>query len=514
MKKHRLHSLKVRLADRKLFFLCVLGVTFVLLLDYLAVASFDSFPRDIESLVESQGIYAVFEEWYSYIGYFFAACFYLILLGCMCAVFLIHAWDGRFELIPFMLIWHSSLGIIFTLGRIGQMLSASHPNIFSNVAEGLSELSYLPLFLCLIYYMDKSRNYFVPFVLADCFCSAALLFSLVWGKSQAYIYVARTLSDWVFLLCIVVSVILAMWELRNKNPNFRYYFAILAFSVLLVCLFLVLVILIKNGFSLSQLRVYFKTVRVSMHLVRNNILDAVLFISTALLISVNTTMHFNDHMLEVKSLQMRDEANLEYAKNLQRYEMKVREIKHDISNTLNIAATLCENKEYERLGDYLATITGQIASIKTGQYCSHILINYLLLMFEDRFQKTNAEFRCRALLPAELEFSDNDLARVFTNILQNAYDAVQKLPESERWVEITVRMDGRVVRIDCRNPYAQEPIVAENGLFQTSKSDKSRHGLGMSIIYEIAEKYGGVAVPLFGDGIFELKVALPNGKVE
>ncbi len=503
-----------RLAKRRLFFVCFLGVALVLLLDFLTIVSFDSFPSDIESLVETQGIYAVFEEWYSYIGYFFAACFYLILLGCMCAVFLIYAWDGRFELITFLLIWHSSLGIISTLGRIGQMLSASRPNVFSDVAEGLSVLSFLPLLLCLIYYMDRSRNYFVPLVLADCVCSASFLFSLVWGKDQAYIYVARTLSDWVFFLCFAVSIVLALWELKNKNADFKYFFVLLGFSSIVVVLFLIVVILIKNGFSLSQLQVYLMHQQFDTHAVRKSVLDAILVILTALLIVVNTLRHSRDRKMELQSLQMRDEANLEYARSLQKYEMKVRELKHDIANTLNVAATLCENGEYERLGDYLTTVTGQIASIRTGQYCSHILINYLLLMFEERFQKANADFRCHASLPTQLEISDNDLARELNNILQNAFDAIQKLPEQERWVEITVRLDGKVVRIDCRNPYASEPIVAENGLLKTSKSDRNMHGLGMGIIYEIAEKYGGVAVPLFGDGIFELKVALPNGKVD
>jgi hypothetical protein len=35
--------------------------------------------------------------------------------------------------------------------------------------------------------------------------------------------------------------------------------------------------------------------------------------------------------------------------------------------------------------------------------------------------------------------------------------------------------------------------------------------LGLQIIYEVAEKYGGVAVPLFAEGVFEIKVAIPVG---
>ena len=203
---------------------------------------------------------------------------------------------------------------------------------------------------------------------------------------------------------------------------------------------------------------------------------------------------------------------MEYAQNLQRYEDSVRKIKHDISNTLNVAAMLCKNGEYEQLEDYLGNMTDYIATVRTEQYCRHILTNYLLLMFEERLQNVGAYFHCKAVLPPKFEINDADLASVLNNILQNALEAVALLPEEQRWVDIVIQMENNVVRIDCRNPYIKEPRAAEDGLFHTTKEDGTRHGLGLQIIYETAEKYGGVAVPLFAEGVFEIKVALPVGE--
>ena len=159
-------------------------------------------------------------------------------------------------------------------------------------------------------------------------------------------------------------------------------------------------------------------------------------------------------------------------------------------------------------------MTDYIATVRAEQYCRHILTNYLLLMFEERFEKIGADFRCKAVLPSKLGINDADIASVLNNILQNALDAVSLLPEDQRWVEIMIRMEKNVVRIDCRNPYIKEPRVADNGLFHTTKEDGTRHGLGLQIIYETAEKYGGVAVPLFAEGVFEIRVAIPDGDDE
>ena len=150
----------------------------ILSVDLLAILSFDSLPRDLAALVDSHEIYVIFEEWYSYIGYFFSMCFFLLLLTCMCAVFLMNSWENKLRLLPVLMIWCSSLGLLSCLGKVGRLLSAAKPHVFSEVADGLGQLSVLPLLLCLVYYMKRMDRIYIPFVLVSCFSSSALLFSL------------------------------------------------------------------------------------------------------------------------------------------------------------------------------------------------------------------------------------------------------------------------------------------------------------------------------------------------
>ena len=261
---------------------------------------------------------------------------------------------------------------------------------------------------------------------------------------------------------------------------------------------------------MSRVHQYMSELSFSLNNIRDNWLDGIVLLTIALLILSNYSSQYRDYTLQLQSIRLRNEANLEYANSLKRYETSVRKIKHDISNTLNVALMLCKNGEYTQLQEYLGTLSDQTKGVSTGNYCAHILTNYILLMFEERFVQCGASFRCKAALPAELGILDTDLAGELNNILQNALDAVKQLPPDKRWVEITICMENRVVRINCRNPYSGEPQIAENGLLRTAKEDRENHGFGLQIIYELAEKYGGVAVPLFGDGIFEIKVAIPD----
>ena len=153
MRRKKIFSPYAWWQKRRLFFFSVLGVFLILSVDLLAIASFDSLPRDLATLVDSHEIYVIFEEWYSYIGYFFSMCFFLILLACMCAAFLMNAWENKLQLLPVLLIWCSSLGLLSCLGKLGRLLSAAKPHVFSEVADGLGQLSVLPLLLCLVYYI-------------------------------------------------------------------------------------------------------------------------------------------------------------------------------------------------------------------------------------------------------------------------------------------------------------------------------------------------------------------------
>ena len=499
---------------RRLFVFSVLGIAAILSIEILTILSFDSLPRDLAALADSQEIYVIFEEWYSYIGYFFSMCFFLLLLVCMCVVFLLNAWENKFQLIPVLLIWCASLGVLSCLGKIGLLLSAARPHVFSQVAEGLGQLSVLPLLLCLIYYMHKYDRYYIPFVLVSCFASSALLFSLAWNLDSGLITVFRNVSDVAFILCFVLGVLFSLLEWRSKNVFFRSFCSAFVLAFFAVSVFHVFVILIRNGFSVTRVQEHLAESTLSLNWVRANFLDSIVFFGTAVLIIVNYLRQYHQHTLQLQTLRSRDEANMEYAQNLQRYEDSVRKIKHDISNTLNVAAMLCKNGEYGQLEEYLGNMTDYIATVRAEQYCRHILTNYLLLMFEERFEKIGADFRCKAVLPSKLGINDADIASELNNILQNALDAVSLLPEDQRWVEIMIRMEKNVVRIDCRNPYIKEPRVADNGLFHTTKEDGTRHGLGLQIIYETAEKYGGVAVPLFAEGVFEIRVAIPDGDDE
>jgi C4-dicarboxylate-specific signal transduction histidine kinase len=99
--------------------------------------------------------------------------------------------------------------------------------------------------------------------------------------------------------------------------------------------------------------------------------------------------------------------------------------------------------------------------------------------------------------------SDVDLYTLFGNALDNAIEAVRTLEEDRRSISITSYTMGEMFSV-CIRTYCDVQPKIENGLPLTTKSNKERHGYGMSSIKRIVEKYGGNMQVVVRDGVFNL----------
>lgn len=103
-----------------------------------------------------------------------------------------------------------------------------------------------------------------------------------------------------------------------------------------------------------------------------------------------------------------------------------------------------------------------------------------------------------------------DLSSLFGNIMDNAIEAVSRLPQDEmKQISLVVSAEAGVIHIREQNYFQGELIRGENQLPVTTKADKTSHGLGLRSIRYIAEKYGGVMNLHTRDNVFLLNIVIP-----
>ena len=101
--------------------------------------------------------------------------------------------------------------------------------------------------------------------------------------------------------------------------------------------------------------------------------------------------------------------------------------------------------------------------------------------------------------------SEVDIYSLFGNILDNAIEASEKLPEAERFIGLKVYRQNSFVIINATNAFSGE-IKQENGNIVTTKTDRESHGYGLKSIKYVVEKYDGKVDITAQKGVFTLTV--------
>lgn len=136
--------------------------------------------------------------------------------------------------------------------------------------------------------------------------------------------------------------------------------------------------------------------------------------------------------------------------------------------------------------------------VETGNRAANVVLTEAREICRSR----GIQFTC-FVKGSDLDFmEDLDIYSFLKNTMDNAVDAVEKLPEGkERFVSLTVRQEGEMIALHEENPC--EAVTFENGLPKSSQ-DPDYHGFGMKSMMRIANKYGGAITAKAEDGVFSL----------
>ena len=173
---------------------------------------------------------------------------------------------------------------------------------------------------------------------------------------------------------------------------------------------------------------------------------------------------------------------------------------HDHRHYIRVLRQMLSEGDVSKTLEYLKELYGNLDSVTSMTYCDNRLINGILSIYHNRLKKINCNMKIRAGIPEELSITDVDLSTLISNILENAAEAQDKVPEEDRFLDLKIDYSSGKLKGQVRNACSRGIVFNDEGLPESTKEIKS--GIGTRNIRQIAEKYGGTVGFEENDGVF------------
>lgn len=208
--------------------------------------------------------------------------------------------------------------------------------------------------------------------------------------------------------------------------------------------------------------------------------------------------------LEILSIQYRFAADS--AVQMQQSAKQVRTMKHELNHHIEALSALCKDGDLPRLESYLSQLREEKNALPMLAYSNHFLVNAILSSYLEPARQKGIRIDCHVLIPDKLPMPDAQLCTLLSNLLQNAVEACAALPGADPpWICFEMNFQNGLLSFLCRNK-ARPGTSA--GPFATTKADAFNHGLGLSAITRIAEKYNGAVSVVQENETFTVRGAL------
>ena len=178
---------------------------------------------------------------------------------------------------------------------------------------------------------------------------------------------------------------------------------------------------------------------------------------------------------------------------------------HDLKNQI---AILKADIPAEKQQEWLGALEEQVKRIEPEKLTGNPVLDTIL--WEKGQFCTLHEIQLSYVLDGHLfdPIAMEDLCVVFGGALDNAVEAVMKIPDKERRLIHVKALRQQGFLVLCVENINDAPLEYADGMPLTTKEDKNGHGYGIKGIRYIAEKYGGSIAVEQEDGWFRLTVFL------
>lgn len=335
-----------------------------------------------------------------------------------------------------------------------------------------------------------------------------ILMSFLFDKVIDYSPLRYHLMMSIILNSILLLILKYFKQIINIDLNVKYYIYIGLTLIINGISILFLFISAEYINDLYKIMEYANIVpRISIipyiQTVQSIIPATMVFCNIFLVIIINSLIKGMRDKSQLESINNKLSMQYNYYLNIEESHMKVRKLYHDIKNHL-----ICIKKiENEDVDNYIKGINEELEDFETSFNTGNRILDIILNEKSIGCRKHNIKFLCDINL-RRCEFIQMvDVSSIFSNILDNAIEACEKVAQ-DRYIKLRGVIVKSYLIITCENSKSNKLKFKNNNLI-TSKEDKFLHGIGLQSIRSSIKKYDGELEVIDGEDNFILNIYIP-----
>lgn len=160
---------------------------------------------------------------------------------------------------------------------------------------------------------------------------------------------------------------------------------------------------------------------------------------------------------------------------------------HDIRNHYIVLKKLAQEGNIEKIDEYLQGLAGEIIEVDEREWTGNKMIDLVLNQKKVQAEQKDVRFHIDAAPIPEISLYDSEISTLFGNLLDNAIEACEKIEGEDRWIEVKLKKQKRLLFIEISNSINETPIRKKNK-WVSSKSNREAHGYGLKSVERIVNK--------------------------
>lgn len=293
------------------------------------------------------------------------------------------------------------------------------------------------------------------------------------------------ISVWLFHALLIIGALYIL-----KKPNMTGKTAFRFASIIVIITFIAII-------TLSQQTILF---------IADDTLDMwmileVILMMAVLIFNINRQYEFEKELARLKTEQAelleRDYTTLNnaYAINAKLF--------HDFHNHIAFLRHLLSNAKLEEAIQYLDELQTPVQKITKTIWTGDEMVDYIINSKAATAKEHNIQYEAQVEFPRHTNLRSVDLCAILGNLLDNALEAAEQVPEKEkRFIQLTIRRINQMLIIKVENSFSN-PIILQDGVLTTSKVKNGLHGWGLKSAQAAAEKYDGTVQTSYKDKVFK-----------